>query len=133
VKNVLSIALAAAFFAAAPVAHAGDFDGSRPLLCAPVEVADCVPDTDDTCVTSTPGQLGAPTFLRIDFAKQTVTGPHGVTKIATVEKHPVQLLLQGIENGHAFSIAVDRTGGGMTATLGDMMGAFVLFGACTPL
>ena len=116
---------------AAPAARAGDFDGSKPLICAPVEVVDCVPGVP--CFADTPQEMGAPRFLRIDFARKVVSGPKHEAKIAALETSERQLLLQGVEAGHAFSIALDREGGRMTATLSDASGAFVLFGSCTPL
>ena len=110
-------------------AAAEDFDGSKPLLCAPVEVVDCVAGIP--CVAGLPEQFGAPSFLRIDFGGKTVTGPHAQARIASVQKSESQLLLQGVEIGHAFAIALDRATGHMTATLNDSTGAFVLFGSCT--
>jgi hypothetical protein len=130
VKVVAWIGLMALVLVAAPAAKAGDFDGSKPLLCAPVEVIDCVPGVP--CFADTPAEMGAPAFLRIDFKKKTVTGPHAVAEIAALEKSDAQLLLQGVEIGHAFAIALDRESGRMTVTLSNVNGAFVLFGSCTP-
>lgn len=130
VKAAAWIGLVVLVLAAAPAAKAGDFDGSKPLLCAPVEVIDCVPGVP--CFADTPGEMGAPAFLRIDFKRKTVTGPRAEAQIASLEKGETQLLLQGVEIGHAFAIALDRESGRMTATLSDANGAFVLFGSCTP-
>ena len=130
VKVIAWIGLVALVLMAAPAAKAGDFDGSKPLLCAPVEVIDCVPGVP--CFVDTPGEMGAPAFLRIDFKKKTVTGPHAEARIAALEKTDAQLLLQGVEIGHAFALALDRESGRMTATLNDANGAFILFGSCTP-
>jgi hypothetical protein len=41
------------------------------------------------------------------------------------------LLLQGTELGFAWSIALDKDTGQMSATLVNRDGAYVLFGACT--
>ena len=131
VKAAARIGLVALALLAAAAAKAGDFDGSKPLLCAPVEVIDCVPGMP--CFVDTPVEMGAPSFLRIDFGRKTVTGPHAEAKIAALEKSDAQLLLQGVEVGHAFAIALDRESGRMTATLSNVNGAFVLFGSCTPL
>jgi len=129
-KGVVRALVSLAALAVGAGAMAEDFDGSTPLLCAPVEVIDCVPDVP--CFSGTPGRLGAPSFLRIDFARNTVAGPHAETRIAALQKSETQLLLQGVEAGRAFSIALDRQDGRMTATLSDTRGAFVLFGSCTP-
>ncbi len=128
-KRVGWAAIAALACALAMPAWAGDFDGKKALICAPVEVNDCI--SGAPCLGGTPSQMGAPSFLRIDFSKSTVTGPHNTAKIASVEKVGDQLVLQGFEVGHAFAIAIDRESGRMTTTLASTQGAFVLFGSCT--
>ena len=129
--NSVRIALAALGVAAASAAAAGDFDGSKLLLCAPVEAIDCVPGVP--CVGDTPGEIGAPAFMRIDVAKKVVIGPKRTAPIASVEKTETHVLLQGVELGHAWAIALEQESGQMTATLTNGDGAFVLFGSCTPL
>jgi hypothetical protein len=47
---------------------AGDFDGSKPLLCAIIEIYDC--GAEGECEKATPGEVDAPRFFKIDF-KQT--------------------------------------------------------------
>jgi len=49
------------------------------------------------------------------------------------EKTDAQLLLQGTELGLGWTIALDQASGKISVTLVDREGAFVLFGACTPL
>lgn len=131
VQTRLGIGLAALALGLAPAAAAEDFDGSKPLVCAPVRAIDCVPGSP--CIAATPDEMGAPRFLRIDFAGKKIIGPHRVARIASSTSSETQLLLQGVELGHAFALALDRTDGTMTATLNDAVGAFVLFGSCTPL
>ena len=41
-------------------AEAADFDGSRLLICAPVEAKACA--ATEVCTNGTPGELGAPRF-----------------------------------------------------------------------
>jgi hypothetical protein len=48
-----------------------------------------------------------------------------------MEANEQQLLLQGTELGFAWSVALDKSTGEMSATLVNRDGAFVLFGACT--
>jgi hypothetical protein len=112
-------------------ALAGDFDGSKPLICAPVTAMDCV--RGDDCATGLPEDVGAPAFMRIDFAAKTVIGPKRTTEILLLEKSETQLLLQGRESGFGWTIALEAEDGQMTVTLASIKGAFVLFGACTPL
>ena len=113
---------------AAAAAQAGDFDGSKNLICAPVEVNECVAGAK--CLGATPREAGTPTFLRIDFAKKVVVGPQRTSPIQLVEKSAGQLLLMGTELGFGWSLALDQDSGDMTATLADRDGAFVMFGSC---
>lgn len=112
-------------------AQAGNFDGSKPLICAPVTAMDCI--RGDDCLTGLPEDVGAPAFMRIDFARKTVTGSKRNTDILLTDKTDGQLLLQGRESGFGWSIAIDNESGEMTVTLANRSGAFVLFGSCTPL
>ncbi|KAF0101787.1 MAG: hypothetical protein FD187_1830 [bacterium] len=119
----------AALIGATAFTHAADFDGSKSLLCAPVQAIDCA--AGRACVADVPGNLGAPNFMHIDFEKKVVVGPLRATPILYTQKDEDQLLLQGTELGFAWSLALDSQGG-MTATLADADGAFVMFGSCTP-
>lgn len=112
-------------------APAADFDGSKRLICATVEARDCV--AGDECFRGLPDEVGAPNFVRIDFEKKSVFGPHRTTPIRFIEKDEHQLLLQGAELGFVWVIALDRESGRFSASLTNREGAFVLFGACTPL
>ena len=115
--------------AAVPVL-AGDFDGSKLLICAPVEASDCA--HGEECRKGLPDDIGAPAFMRIDFANKAVIGPKRSSPILLMDKSETQLLLQGTELGYGWTIALDQATGKMTATLASREGVFVLFGACTP-
>jgi hypothetical protein len=116
---------------ASPVTAAEEnFDGSKTLLCASVEALDCVPGEE--CVKGLPDVLGAPQFLKIDFAGQEIVGPKRTTPVLHMEKSEEQILLQGVELKMGWIFALDRITGKFSATLTDRGGAFVIFGACTP-
>ena len=112
-------------------AAAADFDGSRMLICASQEARTCI--AGRSCASSTPGEIGAPVFVRIDFEHQMVVGPYRTTPIRVMDKGEKQLLLQGVELGFAWSIALDQESGEMAASLVDRYAGFVMFGACTPM
>ena len=123
---VLSIAL----LGAGP-ASAGDFDGSKVLICAPVEVSDCAPG--ETCRKGAPADVGVPAFIRIDIAKMAIVGPKRTTPIVSIERSEQQILLQGTELGSAWTVALDQDSGEMSGSLVNREEVFVLFGSCTPL
>jgi hypothetical protein len=114
---------------AALPAAAGDFDGSKLLICAPVEAMDCAPGS--ACEKSTPDEVGAPAFIRIDVGNKVVRGPKRTSAIQVLEKTDQQLLLQGTELGYGWTLVIDQETGKMSATLANREGAFVLFGPCT--
>ena len=110
-------------------ANAADYDGTKLLICANLEAADCGPG--QSCTKGRPDDLGAPAFMRIDFANKAIIGPRRTTPIVSMESNAEQMLLQGTELGYAWSIALDTNNGKLAATLVDRDGAMVLFGACT--
>jgi hypothetical protein len=130
-RLITRFVMAALACATVPAAMAGDFDGSKLLICAPVEAMDCT--SGEECALGRPDDIGAPAFMRIDFAKKSITGPKRSTEILFMEKSEDQLLLQGTELGHAWTLALDQMNGKMAVTLVDREGVFVLFGSCTPL
>jgi hypothetical protein len=107
-----------------------DFDGSKMLICATVDVMDCV--SGENCAKGRPGDMGAPAFLRIDFAKKTI-GAKVTTPIVSIDTTEEQILLKGNEQGYGWTFALDQDAGRFAATLVNREGVFVLFGSCTPL
>ena len=128
-RIIASLILFGLFVAVSP-AFAGDvFDGTKPLLCASIEALDCEPGV--ACERGIPEIMGAPQFLRIDFAKNEIAGPLRITKIRSMEKDDAQIILQGLEIGLGWTLAIDRFTGSMRATFAGADAAFIVFGACT--
>jgi hypothetical protein len=123
-------ALAALLLSASVPVLAGDFDGSRALICAPSEAQDCA--AEEGCTATHPHAIGAPAFVRIDFKKKALIGPQQATPIQLMDKSETQIYLTGVERGFSWTIALAQKDGAMTATLISDNGTFVLFGYCTP-
>ncbi|AYQ43558.1 hypothetical protein CVS37_36620 [Burkholderia lata] len=121
-------ALAAISLLVCAGALAGDFDGSRPLLCATIDAHAC--DPGFICERALPADLGAPRFVSIDFAKKTISGPARSSPIQFMEKDPAQIAMQGSERGYAWTLVLDTRDGTMTATLVNREDAVVVFGNC---
>jgi hypothetical protein len=116
----------------AGVATAADFDGSKKLICAPVQVVDCVAGAE--CVKGIPDDFGAPAFMRVDVGGRKVSGPKTTSEILSVDRSTErQLLLTGREQGFGWTMAIDGESGAMVTTLTARSGAYTLFGNCTPL
>jgi hypothetical protein len=109
---------------------AADFDGNKNLICAPAEVHDCT--TDGDCVSGSPRKMGAPRFMRVDFSKKMIVGPRRTAPFRQVDANEEQVILQGTEEGYGFTLVLDKTTGDFSISLTDRLGAFVLFGSCTP-
>jgi hypothetical protein len=112
------------------LAMAGDFDGSKPLICAPVSVIDCL--RGDECLTGLPEEIDAPAFMRFDFRKKMIVGPKRSSEILLQEKTPEGMTLQGREDGYGWTIVIGAVHGDMTATLATRSRAIVMYGSCTP-
>ena len=129
-KKQLRSAVAALLALAFAPAMAEDFDGSKNLICAPVQAVDCLAGTE--CLAGTPDDIAFPAFIRIDFANGAIVGPKRTTPIRYTDKSEAQLMLQGSEDTFGWTLALDKASGGMTITIAHAEGAFVLFGNCTP-
>ena len=129
-KSIRNLVVAGLALLSLP-ALAADFDGSKPLLCATQSALDCA--RGDDCAAGLPEDIGAPSFMRIDLAKKSVIGPQTTTEILLLDKSGKQLLLQGREAGFGWTIVVDQPSGELTVTLTNRNGAYVLYGACTPI
>jgi hypothetical protein len=116
------------------LALAGDFDGSKPLVCAMINAFECSPDIG--CEGGNPESNGLSRFLRVDFGKQVIhTTRHqeaGTSKIEKVERAEGVMLLSGTQNGRKWSLALTEATGYMVLTVAGDQLAFVVFGVCTP-
>ncbi len=128
-NGALAAALGCAPFVFSIVCDAADFDGSRSLTCATMETQDC--GAGVACERNLPQAIGAPEFLRIDFAKGVIAGPKRTTAIASMTKGDEQLLLQGTELGYAWTLALRTDDGALSGSLVNRDGVVALFGACT--
>lgn len=120
---------------AGPVSAAG-FDGSKPLLCASIETFDCASGGD--CLKGTAESMNVPQFIRLDFKAKVAraTRPDGeerTSKIGSMTQNDGALILQGVQGGLGWSMAIAQDGGKMALTAAGEQVGFVIFGACTPL
>ncbi len=122
-------------------AAAGDFDGSKELLCAVMDIIECVPG--GKCMEVTAEEVGIPNFLRTNFEKKKLSatfadGSKKISPIVNSEKIDGKLILQGAEDGIegvrdglGWSLAIDENNGKMVLTASGEAVGFVMFGACT--
>jgi len=127
--------LLAVLGAGAPgVALAAELDGSAPILCAVMAVTEC--DRWGACEPAEPGSAGLPPFVRVNVGQKALEATDGSGRktaihSSTLVKEKERLLLQGGENGRAWSVVIGQRSGEMTAAIVDHDGGFLVSGVCT--
>ncbi|MCZ6854630.1 MAG: hypothetical protein O7G86_11995 [Gammaproteobacteria bacterium] len=115
-------------------------DTSNPILCASLDVNECVDGAG--CREVLAEEVNAPTFFRIDMKKMEirVTKDAQPTKIELSESLEGRIVMQGIEDGNpdvddgtGWTISIEEDTGRMVATAAIRQGAVVIFGACIEL
>jgi hypothetical protein len=122
-------------------AVAGNFDGSKELICSVMDIVECGPG--GKCRKVTAEEAGIPYFFKINFKDKKISATHAdgsnrVTAIERLEKVDNKVIIQGAEealedvrDGVGWSAAIGEDTGKMVLTAsGDDVG-FVIFGACT--
>ena len=131
---------AAWVIAAAPFASsalcAAEMDGSSDIVCAVVDVVGCAPQGE--CVQGRADSFDLPRFMIVDTKNKTVRASYESREAASspvknLERSGNHLILQGVENGRGWEVAIDTQNGSMSAAgVGDAV-SFLVFGACTAL
>jgi hypothetical protein len=116
------------------VMDAAEFDGSTPMVCAVLEVIEC--DRGGGCESVEPVDMGLPPFMRVNvggkfFEAADGSGLKTPIQSSTLVKEQERLLLQGGEQGRAWSVVIAQKTGAMTAAIVDHDGGFMISGACT--
>jgi len=108
-------------------------DGKSALICSVNNVTAC-PDTG-RCLQGQARAFDLPQFIAVDFAGKEVrttkdSGDKAVSPIKNQETSRNQILLQGIENGHGWTMAIDSAHGHMSVSTTGEDVSYILFGAC---
>jgi hypothetical protein len=119
----------------AGTANAKDaFDGSSDFICAAIDVVGCV--DADQCTKGQARVFDLPEFMDVDFKKNVIHATYdgGDNEVESPINHHVvsdgQLVLQGFENGHGWSMSVNQKTGHMSiASVGADL-SYMIFGAC---
>jgi hypothetical protein len=139
-----SVAVIFVFFCLGPVgAHGGEFDASKPMLCATSQAVEC--STSGDCDKIALKEVNMPRFVIVDPGKKEIrhTGPGASKKTSSIERQEHvdgKLMLQGAEDGIenvrdglGWTLAISETSGEFVLTASGEEVAFVVFGACTQL
>ena len=112
---------------------AGDFDGSKNLVCAVTVTHECL--AMGGCLSGTAESIDIPQFVEIDFENKSIRSLAGVepvrnTTIARSARADGKLVLQGMQRGRAWSLVLNEASGKIVLTATDDQFGFVVFGAC---
>lgn len=130
-KKVPQLVISLALCIASAVTSAADFDGSKPLICVAMEVADCV--ASDACASLPPENVNLSNFLRIDFVNGQIKGEHRAAKIQNKTNTDDALILQGVDSGRGWSVSLAKETGDLVGVVAGQGFGFVIFGKCTVL
>ena len=113
---------------------AGEFDGSKPLICALIETYEC--GVGEECQRGLPGNIDVPQFLKLDFKNKKISGTteDGESRTVSIESMTSlegNLILQGVQNGRAWSMVINESTGKCIISASDDTAGFIVFGACT--
>ncbi|HSL70981.1 MAG TPA: hypothetical protein VK864_12115 [Longimicrobiales bacterium] len=116
--------------------YADDLTGADAILCSAVEATQC--SADGECASGPPWNWKFPQFLEIDLKKNVVSttqasGENRSTPIRNTERSEGKIVLQGVQQGRAFSfVIVEQTGMASAAIAAEGM-TVTVFAACTPM
>jgi hypothetical protein len=110
---------------------AGEYDGSKPMLCAIIDVYECT--IENACQPLKPSDLMIPRFLHIDVKKKVITGKLEDGTLRSVDinviSHEVEnLILQGNQSGRAWSMVIQEETGKTTFNVSEKGVSVVCFG-----
>ena len=119
-------------------AKADDLTGVDRFICSTGPVSACC--DEGGCATGTAADLGVPQFMEFDLKQKRISatkasGLNRTTPIDTVKRENGNVVMQGVENGRAFSFVVDEKEGSLSAAVAVVDAGCTLtgFAWCTPL
>lgn len=117
-----------------PPTFAEQVDGSKNVVCAALSAVVCI--AEKGCSQGTSESINVPQFFHVDFGGQTIraTRPNGEkisSKIISKAQEKGELILQGVENGRGWSMAISEKSGRATLSVAGDQIAYTIFGACT--
>jgi hypothetical protein len=130
-----TIAMTCLCLAAVPL-QADDLTGAERLLCSSLQVT--ISGEDGTCKVDQPWNLNVPQFFEVDLktgrlSTTAASGENRATTVDSIKREGGLIILQGFENGRAFSFLIaEETGLVTVAVARDGLGV-TAFGACTPM
>jgi len=119
-------------------ARADDLTGVNRFVCAAGSVSVCCDDGE--CASGTADELGVPQFIEVDLVQKRISTTKAsklnrTSPIDNLKRANGQIVLQGVENRRAYSIAIEEKTGWLSAAVAveDAGCGITAFGWCTPV
>jgi hypothetical protein len=124
----------ALFLVSAPVV-ADDLTGADRFVCSASFATVCWDDGD--CELGSAADLNVPQFIEVDLAQKRLattkaSGQNRATEILNLRRDAGRIVLQGYENGRAFSFVIEEKTGTASVAVAAGGRSVAVFGACTP-
>jgi hypothetical protein len=118
-----------------PAARADDLTGASRFLCSAVSVSRC---DGDGCDNETTEGANIPQFVTVDLDARLLSttptsGENRSTPIETVRREGGLIVLQGLQNGRAFSFVIGEKTGRASVAIAREELVLSVFAACTPV
>ena len=137
-KRLTIAAIGLSGFVLTGSAQADNVAGAERFICSTGSVSVCCDDGE--CASGTAAELGVPQFLEFDLKQKRVnstkaSGLNRSTAIDSVNNTNGNIVMQGVENGRAYSFVVHEKSGALSAAVAiEEAGCTITgFGSCTPL
>lgn len=135
-KRLNSAALLCLMLCVSAAANAASkFDGSSNLLCATFSITACVDGI--TCANGEARTFEMPEFLSVDFKEKSIHADYDSASDKTADSPfknfqttDSQLIIQGVENNHGWTMAINKETGRMSVSAVGQEVTFTMFGAC---
>lgn len=134
-KSARNVALVLGILMAPAMTLADDLSGSEAFLCSVVYASECTLDGD--CTGGPAWNLNIPQFIEVDIKAKTLSttkasGENRSTPIKNLERGDDSIILQGVENGRAFSFVITESTGMVSIAVAIADEGIVVSGVCTP-
>jgi hypothetical protein len=121
--------------AAAPPAIADDLTGANRFVCSVVTISRCY---IDGCLDDTPDGALVPQFVIVDLGEKLLSTTQASrqnrsTPIESVRREGGLIVLQGLENGRAFSFVIGEKSGVASVAIAREELVLAVSAACTPV
>jgi hypothetical protein len=135
-RAILALFLGSVLILASTPVMADDLTGVDRFVCSAGFVTVCWDDGD--CEMGSPGDLNVPQFIEVDLGSKRLSttkasGQNRTTEILNLRRDAGRIVLQGYENGRAFSFVIAETTGAASVAVAAEGRSVAVFGACTPI